>query len=211
MKKLVLAFSILFAFGLKAQMPNCSMMCVLSITLDTANSEMEVLFYNGDTLPINYPTVQVIDQNGDTVGNPAGVFNLFQQGQGVVLHEIPTTLTVLPQPFVCTVLMTDQIQDSTCILQYPMNCPMNIIDPGAHATFSVYPNPATDLLTIALPSNHSGKTQVSVTNVLGEVFSGTLMASNGKIELNVADLACGMYFVTVTLGEERYVQRVVRQ
>lgn len=187
------------------------MMCVLSITLDTANDEMEVLFFNGDSLPINYPTVQVVDPNGDTVGNPAGTFIWFQQGQGTMLHEIPCTLSVIPQPFVGQVLMTDQITDSTCVFVVPMSCPMNIIDPGTPEQFSVYPNPATDILTIALPSNFSGKTQVSITNVLGEVFSGTMIAHNGKIELDVNDLASGMYFITVTVSEERFIQRVIRQ
>src|SRR5687767_7401690 len=109
MKKALPLFFALFSIGAIAQpVANCSMMCVLDITLDTVNNEMEVLFFNGDSVMINYPTVQVIDQNGDTVGNPQGTFTFFGQPQGTMLHEIPTTLTSLPQPFTCTVLMKDQ-------------------------------------------------------------------------------------------------------
>ena len=211
MKRLIFILSLLTVLHVRAQMPNCSLMCVLSITLDTANNEMEVLFFNGDSLPINYPTVQVIDANGDTIGNPSGWFNFFQQGQGTMLHEIPCTVTSIPQPFYGTVIMTDQIQDSSCYFQVPMSCPMSVLEPGQRDQFTVYPNPATTQLTIELPSRHSGKTQVSISNTLGEVYSGTLMANNGKMELNTADLACGMYFITVTVGEERYVQRIIRQ
>lgn len=211
MKKLLFAFAIIFAFGMKAQqMANCSMMCVISMTLDTTNNELDILFFNGDSLAINYPQLTVLDQNGDTVAHQPGPW-FFQQGQGVMQHDVPTTLTVLPQPFYGTVYMYDGIQDSACVFQVPMSCPMNIIDPGAQQQFSVFPNPATDVLNISLPSGYSGKIQVSITNVLGEVFSGTMLAHNGKIELDINDLASGMYFITVTVGEERYVQRVIHQ
>jgi hypothetical protein len=212
MKKTLPLFFVLFSMGAIAQpIANCSMMCVLDITLDTANNEMEVLFFNGDSVMINYPTVQVIDQNGDTVGNPQGTFTFFGHPQGTMLHEIPTTLTSLPQPFTCTVLMTDQVWDTTCVFQYPMSCPMNVLKPDQRDQFEVYPNPASEALTIMLPSRYSGKTEVHITNMLGEVFAGTMIAHNGQMELSVKDLAAGVYFVTVLVGDERYVQKIVRE
>lgn len=211
MKKLFIAFFSFLTFTSYSQVANCSMMCVLDIQLDTANNEMEVVFFNGDTNMINYPTIQVIDQNGDTVGNPQGLYYFFGQAQGTMTHEIPTTLTSLPQPFNCTVLVTDQVWDTTCTFIYPMSCPMNVLEPEHPDQFSVYPNPATEFVTVALPSNYSGKAQVQIANMLGEVYSGTLVAQNGKLELDVNDLACGVYFVSVTIGDERYVQRIIRQ
>ncbi len=92
-----------------------------------------------------------------------------------------------------------------------MSCPMTVQEQDHVDKFEVYPNPATDYFTVSLPSTYSGKTEVRITNMLGEVFAGTLNATNGKIELNAQDLASGMYFVTVLIGEERYTQRVVRQ
>ena len=211
MKKLLIVFaSCLITSAYAQNIANCSMMCVLNITLDTANQEMEVLFFNGDSVMINYPTVQVIDMNGDTVGNPQGNFIFFGQPQGTMLHEIPTTLTSLPQPFYCTVLMTDQVWDTTCVFQYPMSCPLNVQEASQQRQFEIYPNPAASYVTISLPSNYSGKTEVSITNVLGEVFSGALIAHNGKIELDVSDLSAGMYFINVTVGDRKYVQRVIR-
>ena len=213
MKNYLLALFVLCTLGMFAQpVANCSLMCVLDIQLDTTNNEMIVTLFSGDTNGINYPTIQVIDQNGDTVGNAAGTFTLFMQGQGTVAHHIPTTITgTLPQPFNCTVLVTDQVWDTTCTLTYPMSCPMNVLEQGRHDKLSMYPNPATDILTIDLPSRYSGKAEVHITNTLGEVFAGEVPASNGRIDLNVKDLACGAYFVTVLINDTRYTQRIIRQ
>jgi hypothetical protein len=208
-------FFILFtamSFGAFAQpVANCSMMCVLDIQIDTSTGLMEVTLFSGDTNHINYPTIQVIDVNGDTVGNPAGTFVFFAHPQGTMTHEITTTLTTLPQPFNCTVLVTDQVWDTTCYLTYPMSCPMNIVSPDDHKAFEVYPNPASDVLTIMLPGSYSGKAKVGLSNTLGEVFSGTMVAHNGKIDMDVNDLACGVYFVTVTIDDKQYMQRFIRK
>ncbi len=212
MKKFLVFLFAAFTIGAIAQpFANCQMMCILNITLDTANNEMEVVVFNGDTNGINYPTIQVIDQTGDTVGNPAGSFYFFWQGQGVMTHEIPTTLTTLPQPFYCTVLVTDQVWDTTCVFQYPMSCPMNVAGHEVKTTFEAYPNPASDVLILSLPGNYSGKTKVGISNTLGEVFSGTLVAQNGRIDLDVNDLACGVYFVSVTIDDKQYIQRFIRE
>lgn len=210
MKNFLFALSAFFVIGVSAQpVADCSMMCVLDIQLDTVNNEMEVLLFSGDTNHINYPTIQVIDQNGDTVGNPQGNFYYFAHPTGTLLHEIPTTLTTLPNPFYCTVLVTDQVWDTTCYFQYPMSCPMNVGEQPALQEVSMYPNPATDFLTIALPAKISGKVEIEIANVLGEVFCGSVHATNGRIELDVSDMAGGVYFVSVLVGEERYTQRII--
>lgn len=213
MKKILTILSVSLVVSAIAQpVANCSMMCVLDITLDTANNEMVVVLFSGDTNQINYPTIQVIDNsNGDTVGNPQGIYYFFMQGQGTMVHNISTTLTTIPPGFTATVLVTDQVWDTTCYFQYPMSCPMNVQEQDHHERFEVYPNPASDFISISLPSVYSGKIEVHITNMLGEVFAGTLNASNGRIELSVKDLAAGVYFVTVIAGEERYIQRIVRQ
>lgn len=213
MKKLIPVLFALMSINIIAQpVANCSMMCVPSITIDTSTNEMIVILFNGDTNGINYPTIQVIDNsNGDTVGNPQGIYYFFWQGQGTQTHNIPTTLTAIPPGFMATVLVTDQVWDTTCSFQYPMSCPMTVQEQDHHNKFEVYPNPATEFINISLPSTYSGKTEVRITNMLGEVFAGTVNARNGKIELGVSDLACGLYFVTVIVGEERYVQRLIRE
>lgn len=212
MKKIFAVLFILITAKAFAQNTvNCSMLCIPSVSIDSSTGDMLVMLYNGDTTGINYPTIQVIDNsNGDTIGNPQGQYYLFMQGQGTTTHHIPCTVSTLPAGQL-TILVTDQVWDTTCSFTYPMSCPMSVQEQEQHAQFEVYPNPATDYLTIALPMHYSGKAEVHITNTLGEVFCGDLSASNGKIQLSMKDLASGVYFITVFVGDKRYTQRMIRQ
>ena len=124
MKRAIIIFLTLLSFVVtKAQTLNCNQICVTDIKIDSLTGEMLVTIYNGDSVHINYPIVQVIDQNGDTVGNPGGVFNFFVQLSGFVLvHNIPTSLTSLPSGFTATVLVSDPLWNVSCSFSYPMNC-----------------------------------------------------------------------------------------
>ena len=73
--------------------------------------------------------------------------------------------------------------------------------------FSVYPNPATSYLNIALPNN-AVVVSVQVMDIRGSVISGSRF-ENGQ--LNVANLAKGMYTLTVSDGLQTYRQRFIKE
>lgn len=61
--------------------------------------------------------------------------------------------------------------------------------------FSVYPNPATNVLNVAV-ENLDGKASVSVFDIVGnEVMKSNLV--NGKNSLNIENLTAGIYFYTI--------------
>jgi hypothetical protein len=107
--------------------------------------------------------------------------------------------------------VTDQVWDTTCYFQYPMSCPLSVGEQPEEKVISAYPNPSTGTLIIELPSTVSGPVQIEIVNTLGEVFYSDAVAASGRIELNISNLARGVYFVHVIEGEERYSQRVIRQ
>jgi hypothetical protein len=88
---------------------------------------------------------------------------------------------------------------------------LNIAGQETRTTFGAYPNPAHDVLSVLLPGSYSGKATVGISNMLGEVFSGTMTAQNGRIELNVNDLASGVYFVSVLIDDQYYIERFIRE
>ncbi len=211
MKKLLLALLILCSAKSFAQpVANCSMMCVLDIQIDTANNVMEVTLFNGDTNGINYPTIQVIDNfNGDTVGNPQGLFYFFWQGQGIMLHEIPTSLDSIPVGFMATVLVTDQVWDTTCYFQYPMSCPMGVNDNITDESISIYPNPSSGIVSLNFHSEKNGIIQVEMINALGEILTLNATANSGIVELDLSNLASGVYVARVVDGDKIYSQRII--
>jgi hypothetical protein len=80
---------------------------------------------------------------------------------------------------------------------------------GAIAQFSVYPNPANDFVTI---SNDASAliSSVEITDLNGRVVSNNqLNATEGQISL--ADLASGVYMLTITTDQGSTVKKIVKQ
>jgi hypothetical protein len=94
----------------------------------------------------------------------------------------------------------------------------NYIHPGMEeaglAQFtSVYPNPTvTGEVNIALSNVNAQKANIRIMDMLGQVIdSKDVELSNGEavIRMNISAAASGIYFVTVTAGNENITRRVV--
>jgi len=72
---------------------------------------------------------------------------------------------------------------------------------------SVYPNPATEHVTIQLPMA-SGKARVELLGADGRLVMGHLV-SEGSIKLNVAQLPQGQYILRVLTGDRVFVDKIV--
>ena len=62
---------------------------------------------------------------------------------------------------------------------------------------SIYPNPASDLIHIALDNNLPGSETLSIRNILGEELLSRPVR-NGETMIDVAGLQNGVYFIQVT-------------
>ena len=65
--------------------------------------------------------------------------------------------------------------------------------------FSIYPNPATDILTI------EGEGLAEVYNALGQLVISENV--NGNAQLNVSNLETGVYFVRMNGGSQRFIKK----
>ena len=83
-----------------------------------------------------------------------------------------------------------------------------IVSVGDHLAevISVYPNPATSVLNINLPSNLE-VVKSSLVDMLGKTTG--VVYSNG--EMNVSNLAPGVYFLNLETTAGSYTQKVVKQ
>jgi phosphatidylserine/phosphatidylglycerophosphate/cardiolipin synthase-like enzyme len=89
-----------------------------------------------------------------------------------------------------------------------------IEDAYLQAGLSIFPNPATDELTIQIPEDIKGTTIVSFYNLLGEeVLQQSLANGEQKMILNVKDakLNQGVYLVKVANGERLAMQKLIIQ
>lgn len=82
----------------------------------------------------------------------------------------------------------------------------------AISSFQVYPNPVEDELTVEFSTAASQHTQVEITNVTGAALQTySIFANEGlnKIYINTQDLASGVYFVKIALGDHTRVSQFV--
>ncbi len=71
---------------------------------------------------------------------------------------------------------------------------------------SIFPNPATDVINIRAQGNKLSQVQIlSLTGVL--IYEGTLNA-NEKLQIGIVFLSSGLYFVSLTQGSARQVEKI---
>ena len=121
----------------------------------------------------------------------------------------PRTLTVTSatlngDPITITPLVTNiqsqpfLFHDTLIVPNYIIRngCPPNALGIGETVTEIplVYPNPATDLLTIHFPHNEAANLHLSIIDYSGrEVYSGTM--NNETETVNTSEFAAGLYFL----------------
>ena len=86
----------------------------------------------------------------------------------------------------------------------------NSADEVAQVDASFYPNPVTDLLYVNLANNHGKAASVSIVDYTGRKWMTELM-STSQLELNVADLPKGVYFILIENEELTYNARFIKK
>ena len=75
-------------------------------------------------------------------------------------------------------------------------------------TVSVYPNPTQDVVTVTLGALSTQGAEVQVTDMMGRAIRTQQLGATG--ELNMRDLKPGTYFITLRMGEQKFVSKVVK-
>jgi len=212
MKKILLLLLVISIHSY-AQTLNCGAICIQSIeNLDTTNHTLDVVVFNGDTNQVNYPSVVVTNNLGDTVANINSLFFFFAQlSNTTVTHTIPTTLTTLPSSFTGTVYFTDNGWNITCSYAYPMICGSGINELQTNINpILIYPNPAKDYASISIPENEWNSASISVIDYTGKTVHCT-KAQSGSILLNLENMSKGIYLVITETAKGRYTNKLVVQ
>jgi len=68
--------------------------------------------------------------------------------------------------------------------------------------FKVYPNPATDLITVELTGETIENVSIQVLNVVGEVIYSRKLKTEGKVSLQLNEYQKGVYFIKVRNGRK---------
>jgi len=77
-------------------------------------------------------------------------------------------------------------------------------------SFPLYPNPATDHLTINM-TGVAGPVDLLIIDTRGAVVRSVSFSAAGVLTIPVRDLASGVYFVEVRYGSERFVRQLLKK
>lgn len=86
---------------------------------------------------------------------------------------------------------------------------MSTGNPAAVSQFSVYPNPATDVITIANADNILVN-RVDITDINGRVVKSQKFDGVASTQVGIADLSSGVYMVTVSSEKGSVTKKVIK-
>lgn len=134
------------------------------------------------------------------------------------LYTITTALITTPVTLQVS-SWGQQSMTQSVVMSAPINVTTICSNVGIETTsspesFSLYPNPATNELTIEIDGIETKNATIRIISMLGQtVFEKTEQANNGVLKdlLDVSQLSEGIYFVEVIAGEKRLVKKMVVQ
>ena len=95
-------------------------------------------------------------------------------------------------------------------LGWPLDFTVSTLAPVEPQTpLTVFPNPATEVVTVRLPAEVSGGTVVLYGQNGQRVLERVLPAAGGQLDLSVAGLATGMYQLAIVDGRATYGARIM--
>ncbi len=124
---------------------------------------------------------------------------------GAVFQSYPTTMPDFVNNYYWVM-----VYKNGCMQKVYYNSPAAVTNvlPGSGSAVEVYPSPAGDVVNVAIAV--AGKTEVTITNMLGQVVKAKTFNGN-SIQLNVSDIAAGGYLVSCTqngvkVGTARFIK-----
>src|SRR6185436_9803731 len=124
-----------------------SLVCVDSVWYDSIPGLIHVRVFNGNLSHLNYPSVQIVAPNLDTISNPGNIVSFFAHLGNYYLEYIDTiTVQGITSFANYTFLISEGLTDTTAVIHF---CePVGIEEHGVIA-FNIYPNPATNSVNIS--------------------------------------------------------------
>ena len=198
-------FTVLYDFG--AEVGDTWTIEVGNETITTGVYESELQYING----IPYKKLTIADSNNvfsgtllSSIGHQTSFFpeRLMSQGKGYRVEGLR-----------CYWLDDELIYkqgDEDCDAIYN-ELHHNVDERTADVAFAIYPNPASNVLTVAvrLPqcdSPTTGQNRYRITNLTGQtLLQGSINAE--KQQINIESLSTGMYFITIDGVTEKFVVR----
>jgi hypothetical protein len=79
----------------------------------------------------------------------------------------------------------------------------------AGSTFNVFPNPATDMITVELSKGANGT--INIYDVLGKQVVSVKAGKDKTMDISLASMTPGVYYVQYSTAKETYTRRIIKR
>jgi hypothetical protein len=140
----------------------------------------------------------------------------FQGGTPATSSEInPSVMYDSPGNFDVQLTVSDGVHTKTMLKQKYIradHCSGSEEHYAASALFTVFPNPATEIITIEFERNISGSCKIMVFDLTGntQMERSQAIPAGNRVLLNLSGLNKGLYFMKIQAGELNSTLKVIR-
>ena len=177
----------------------------LDIQLDETSFQMlrsshdYVVTRTENSLEWYFEDINLPAEQDDAEGSNGFVYFRIQPKPGYTLGDvIPNTAAIyfdFNAPVITNRFETQFVDDALSVAEFDFN------------GFNMYPNPATDVLTIKL--NNISSANLSIYNIQGKLIKERTISNEQNLELSVSDLQSGMYFVKLNTATKEMVKKLI--
>ncbi len=86
---------------------------------------------------------------------------------------------------------------------------VDIIYDDISGNFSIYPNPASDIVNIAITADTGHEWEIHISNVYGKAVFNRRGITDTHVTISLNSLNSGVYFITVISGSERSTRKLI--
>ncbi|WP_299890602.1 T9SS type A sorting domain-containing protein [uncultured Lacinutrix sp.] len=161
-----------------------------------------VMTQNNNQLTWTFDNINLPAQSQDDFGSNGYVHFKIKPTAGYAIGTmIPNTAEIyfdFNAPVITNTFVTNFIENNLSISDFDIN------------SFSLYPNPAKDIVTIKLNSIVNGETSIDVIDIQGKrIINKVLSNQTQELQLNVSNLEAGVYFVKLKNNDNETIKKLV--
>ena len=187
---------------------NFDLVCVDSVWYEPGNPQLiNVMVFNGDINHMNYPSVQIIDPMGDTIGNRNNNVDFFAHlGNYSLIYKDTITVQGITDFSGYTFVMNEGFGDTSAVINFcsVLSIPEHEID------VRIYPNPATDFLVLENLPGRRGL-HAEIYNSEGRLCRRFSLETDAVARIALDDLSPGLYFLRLFHENASKSIRFIRQ
>lgn len=154
--------------------------------------------FNPD-VSVSPPNYAITINPGDTTDKSAFVGHVYPDMDG------------MPNSGEITYVFFDMNNPSDSVahtVRYEVTTTFDVPEVKQRERLSVYPNPATDNITLEYDLSGFGKASFELVNMVGNVvYRKDLPSESGRVDLNIAKLTRGVYFYVLRSGQDAVITR----